>query len=452
MKLLRSWEISPDVLGQLLQRPPLEDMPVSEHAMERTAALFGRRLTPLEAVGLILEEVRRRGDEAVLELARRIDGADLTEDGLYATEAEMDQAVRELDSELRDAIDQAIENVRWYHEHQRRHSWFTTTPEGAVLGQRILPLKRVGAYVPGGSAPLLSSGIMCVVPAKVAGVPDVIVATPAGADGRVNPGLLATLRLAGADRVLKIGGAQAIAALAFGTPSIPAVDKIVGPGNTFVQLAKKLVFGRVGIDSLAGPSEVLILADRTANPEYIAADMLAQAEHAPEAAAILLTTDEALAHLVIAALERRVAALPRGAVAVAALERWGRAVVFPALDEAIVWVNRWAAEHVEVMTQDPWGVLPKIHNAGAVFLGAISAEVIGDYVAGPNHILPTNGTARFSSPLSVDDFVKRSSLIAYTEAAMERNGVHAIRLAEVEGLDGHAESLHVRLANGRPTG
>lgn len=445
LRIVDTRETAPEELARLFTRPALEDMAVAPAVQTRTAELFGEPLPPAEAVARIVAAVRERGDAAVADFARRLDGMDLPPALFFVTETEIDAAYRTAQPEMVAAIRRARDNIRRAHESQLRQDWWVTMPGGSVLGQRCVPMERVAACVPGGRFPLVSTALMAVVPAKVAGVSEVIVATPARGEGQINPYILIAAREAGADRILRIGGAHGVAALAYGTETIPAVDKIVGPGNVFVQLAKKHVFGRVGIDAIAGPSEILVLADASAPPAFVAADLLSQAEHDTEAAAWLLTTDKALAHAVAAEVERQLAALPDPEVARTSLERWGLIAVCRDWDEAIALANRLAAEHVELMLQDPIGVLPRLRHAGAVFIGPHSPEVMGDYVAGLNHILPTNGTARFASQLSVDDFVRRSGVVAYSAGSFAAEGEAAARLATIEGLTAHRRAVEVRL-------
>lgn len=447
MRRVETATSNPEELRLALVRPTLEEAAVSPAVARRTAELFGEELTPLEAVRRILADVETHGDAAVIEYTERIDGVKLEAERLFVDPDELAEAKRQISSEAMEAIRTACERIRRFHEAQRERSWFIHGPYGELLGQRIAPLERVACYVPGGSAPLLSSALMSVVPAKVAGVDEVIVATPPGPGGRVNPHILAAAAEAGADRVLRVGGAQAIGAVAFGTTWIPKVDKVVGPGNLFVTLAKKLVFGRVGIDALNGPSEIAVVADDGADPRWVAADLLSQAEHDPEAAAILFTDSPRLADAVAEEIERQLESLPRKEIARESLERWGAIVVCRDLDEAIEWVNVIAPEHVELIVEDPWDRLEQVRFAGAVFLGPWSTEPIGDYVAGPNHILPTNGTARFASPLGVYDFVRRTSVIAFNRRAVEGVAAAGICFGEVEGLEAHARAIKRRVGS-----
>ncbi len=445
VRIVRTTDMPWDQLVQLVQRPPLEDMEVDETVAQRTAELFGEPLTPGQVVDRIVEDVRRTGDAAVADYARRLDGMDLPPAQFFVSDEEIEAAYEEAEPPVVAAIRRARDNIQRVNEAQKRQDWLLTMPTGAVVGQRYVPMERVAALVPGGRFPLVSTALMAVVPAKVAGVDHVVVVTPGGKDGRVNPYILVAAKEAGADQVLRIGGAHAVAALAYGTETIRAVDKIVGPGNVFTQLAKKRVFGRVGIDAIAGPSEILVLADGTAPPEYVAADLLSQAEHDTEAAAWLVTADEHLALAVQEELQRQLAQLPDPAVARASLERWGLIAVCRDLDEAVLLANMLAPEHLELSVREPLDVLNRIRHAGAVFVGPYTPEVIGDYIAGSNHILPTNGTARFASQLSVDDFVRRSGVIMYTQGAAVTEGRDVERLAEIEGLPAHARAMRVRM-------
>lgn len=445
MKRIETSKSNPEELRLALLRPALEETELSPAAARRTAELFGEALTPLEAVRRILADVEAHGDAAVVEYTERIDGVKLDPETLFVDGDEIARAREEIPPENLEAIRTACERIRRFHEAQRERSWFIHGPQGEILGQRIAPLERVACYVPGGRAPLVSTALMSVVPAKVAGVGEVIVATPPGPGGRVNSHILAAAAEAGADRVLRVGGAQAIAALAYGTTWIPKVDKIVGPGNVFVTLAKKLVFGRVGIDALNGPSEIAVVADGSADPRWVAADLLSQAEHDTEAAAMLFTDSPRLADAVLAEVDKQLETLPRREVARESLERWGMVVVCRDLDEAIEWVNAVAPEHVELIVSDPWAWLDRVRFAGAVFLGPWSTEPVGDYVAGPNHILPTNGTARFASPLGVYDFVRRTSVIAFNRQAVEAVAAAGVRFGRLEELEAHARAIEARL-------
>jgi histidinol dehydrogenase len=380
---------------------------------------------------------------------REFDGYEITPAQFLVTEEEFAAAYEQIDEAFLATLRKAKENIRVYHEKQKRYSWFDPTPGGSILGQKITPLERVGVYVPGGKAAYPSSVLMNIIPAKVAGVDEIIMVTPPGKSGKVNPGTLVAAREAGVDRVYKVGGAQAVAALAFGTETIPKVDKIVGPGNIFVALAKKAVFGYVSIDSIAGPSEILVLADETANPRYVAADLLSQAEHDEMASAILVTTSQALADQVSVLVHEMAAGLARREIIEKSLENYGYILVASTMEDAIAVTNEIASEHMEIMTKDPFSLMPKIRNAGAIFIGEYSSEPLGDYLAGPNHVLPTNGTARFFSPLSVDDFIKKSSIISYTREELEAVWPDVVRFAENEGLTAHANSIQVRFTEER---
>ena len=396
-----------------------------------------------ETVRGIVETVRSGGDAALVNYTATFDKVSLT--GIEVPAAVLDAALEALPRALRDTMERAAANIRRFHERQRQNSWFDASPDGCLLGQKVTPLDRVGVYAPAGTAPLPSTVLMDVVPAKVAGVREVILCSPPDAMGSVNPMVAACARIAGVDRVFAVGGAQAVAAMAYGTESVPRVDKIVGPGNIFVTMAKKQVFGVCGIDMIAGPSEVLVLADETADPRFIAADLLSQAEHDPLASSVLVTTSAELADLVEAEVARQTALLPRADIVRLSLDAYGAIVVVPDLAEGVAVSNRIAPEHMEVLTEDPMALLGSIRNAGAIFLGAWSPEPLGDYFAGPNHTLPTAGTARFFSPLSVDDFVKKSSVIFYNRASFEEASEDIIRFASAEGLEAHAASIRVRM-------
>jgi len=397
-----------------------------------------------DRVNAILDRVRKEGDEALFSYTKQFDGAEINADSIRVTKAEIEEAYAAVDASLVEVIRKSLVNIRSFHEKQKRCGWFDTTPEGTILGQRITPLSRVGVYVPGGKAAYPSSVLMNIVPAKVAGVETVVMCTPPDKQGKVTPATLVAACEAGADCIYKAGGAQAIAAMAFGTESIPKVDKIVGPGNIYVALAKKAVYGFVSIDSIAGPSEILVLADETANPKYVAADLMSQAEHDEMASAILVTTSETLAKETAAWIDRFLPTLSRRAILEKSLTDYGYLLIAENMDEAIDAVNEIASEHLEIVTRDPFMTMTKVKNAGAIFLGESSSEPLGDYFAGPNHVLPTNGTAKFFSPLSVDDFVKRSSIISYSREALEAIHGDIIRFANAEHLTAHANSIAVR--------
>ena len=392
----------------------------------------------------IVDGVKERGDAAVFEYTEKFDKTKIDKNGIRVTEAEIQEAMSQVEPELLEVMKKSMANIRAYHEKQKRYSWFDTKPDGSILGQKVTPLSSVGVYVPGGKAAYPSSVLMNIIPAEVAGVPRIAMVTPPGKDGKVNPVTLTAAHLAGATEVYKVGGAQAVAALAFGTESIPRVNKIVGPGNIFVALAKKAVYGHVSIDSIAGPSEILVLADDSANPRFVAADLLSQAEHDELASAILVTTSMELAEAVSAQVELFVKQLSRKEILEKSLENYGYILVTDTLEEAIEAANDIASEHLEIVTRNPFEVMTKIQNAGAIFIGEYSSEPLGDYFAGPNHVLPTNGTAKFFSPLSVDDYVKKSSIIYYSKEALEPVHQDIIAFAEAEHLTAHANSIRVR--------
>lgn len=392
----------------------------------------------------ILEAVRTKGDEALLAYTEQFDGAKLTAESLEVTEEEIRTAYEQTDPALIDVIRKALVNIRGFHEKQRQNSWITTENSGIILGQKITPMERVGVYVPGGKAAYPSSVLMNIVPAKTAGVHEVIMMTPCGADGKINPAVLTAAREAGADRIFKAGGAQAIAAMAYGTETVPKTDKIVGPGNIYVALAKKAVYGSVSIDSVAGPSEILVLADETANPRFVAADLLSQAEHDEMASAVLITTDRTLAEKVQEEIEGFLRVLSRKEIIRKSLDRYGCILIAEDRAAAIDAANAFAPEHLEIVMRDAFEAMTSIRNAGAIFVGEYSSEPLGDYFAGPNHVLPTSGTARFFSPLSVDDFVKKSSIVHYSREALERIHEDIEQFARCEQLTAHANSIAVR--------
>lgn len=392
----------------------------------------------------IVDHVAKEGDKAVFAYTEKFDHAHITAETVKVTQAEIDAAYQEIEPELLAVIRKALVNIREYHEKQKQYSWFDSKPNGTILGQKVTALSRVGVYVPGGKAVYPSSVLMNIVPAKVAGVGSIIMTTPCNAEGKVCATTLVAACEAGVDAIYKVGGAQAIAALAYGTQSIPSVDKIVGPGNIFVALAKKAVNGFVGIDSIAGPSEILVLADETANPRYVAADLLSQAEHDELASAILVTTSETLADKVSAEIDEFVKQLSRKDIITKSLDNFGYMLVADTMEDALDAVNQIASEHLEIVTKNPFEVMTKVQNAGAIFMGEYSSEPLGDYFAGPNHVLPTNGTAKFFSPLSVDDFIKKSSIIYYSREALEPIHKDVIAFAEAEQLTAHANSIRVR--------
>lgn len=417
---------------------------ILENLLKRSPNSYGKYEA---SVAAILADVKEKGDEAIFEYTKKFDGAEINADNIVVTKAEIEEAYSLVDAQLVDVIRKALVNIRDYHAKQKQYSWFDSTPDGTILGQKVTPLNRVGVYVPGGKAAYPSSVLMNIIPAKVAGVNQIIMTTPPGKDGKVNPGTLVAANEAGVDVIYKVGGAQAIAAMAYGTASIKKVDKIVGPGNIYVALAKKAVYGHVSIDSIAGPSEILVIADETANPRYVAADLLSQAEHDEMASAILITTSSELANKVSEEIEGFVSVLSRSEIISKSLENYGYILIAKDIEEAVETANEIASEHLEIVTKDPFTVMTKIRNAGAIFLGEYSSEPLGDYFAGPNHVLPTNGTAKFFSPLSVDDFIKKSSIISYSREALEPIHEDIIKFANAERLTAHANSIKVRFEN-----
>ena len=398
-----------------------------------------------DSVNAILANVKENGDKALLQYTKDFDKADINASNIKVTEEEIKEAYDRLENpELVQVIRRSLKNIKEYHEKQKQYSWFDSKPDGSILGQKVTPLSRVGVYVPGGKAAYPSSVLMNVIPAKVAGVEQIVMVTPPGKDGKVNPNTLVAANEAGVDVIYKVGGAQAIAALAYGTESIAKVDKIVGPGNIYVALAKKAVFGYVSIDSVAGPSEILVLADETANPRYVAADLLSQAEHDELASAILVTTSEELANKVSEYVDMFLSKLKRKEILQKSLDNYGYILVTDTMQDAIDTANDIASEHLEIVTKNPFDTMTRIKNAGAIFLGENSSEPLGDYFAGPNHVLPTNGTAKFFSPLSVDDFIKKSSIISYSREALEPLSEDIQKFAKAEGLTAHANSIRVR--------
>lgn len=392
----------------------------------------------------IIEQVRTRKEEAIFEYSLKFDKCTTTKENFEVTKEEIKAAYSELDEHFIQVMKDSAQNIKTYHEKQKRNSWFDAKEDGTILGQKITPMQTVGVYVPGGKAAYPSTTLMNVVPAKVAGVPNIIMTTPAGSDGKVNPATLVAADIAGVDRIFKVGGAQAIAALAYGTEMIPKVDKIVGPGNIFVALAKRAVYGHVSIDSIAGPSEILVLADESANPRYVAADLLSQAEHDEMASAILITTSKKLAEEVSKEVDIFVNELSRKEIIQKSLDHYGYILLAEDMDTAIEAANEIASEHLEILTVNPFDTMTKIKNAGAIFLGEYSSEPLGDYYAGSNHVLPTNGTAKFFSPLNVDDYVKKSSIISYSREALQKVHKDIELFAQKEGLTAHANSIHVR--------
>ena len=414
---------------------------ILENLLKRSPSSYGKYEM---AVAQILDKVKQEKDQALFGYTKEFDKADITAENIKVTEEEIKEAYEQVDPSLLAVIRKALVNIRTYHEKQRQNSWFTSSENGTMLGQKVTPLYRVGVYVPGGKAVYPSSVLMNIVPAKVAGVPNIVMCTPPGRDGKVYPTTLVAAREAGADVIYKVGGAQAVAAMAFGTESIPKVDKIVGPGNIFVALAKKAVYGHVSIDSVAGPSEILVLADDTANPHYVAADLLSQAEHDEMASAILITTSTELAKKVQSEIEGYLKVLSRREIIEKSLENFGYILIADDMDEAIEAANEIASEHLEIVTANAFEVMMKIRNAGAIFIGEYSSEPLGDYFAGPNHVLPTNGTAKFFSALSVDDFIKKSSIVYYSREALKEIHKDIVQFATAEQLTAHANSIAVR--------
>lgn len=397
-----------------------------------------------KTVNDIIEDVRTRNDEAIFEYTMKFDKCEMSADRIRVTKEEIQEAYKQLEDDFVATMKHSAENIRKFHQKQLHNSWIVPEDDGSILGQKITPISISGVYVPGGKAAYPSSVLMNVIPAKVAGVSRIIMTTPPSAAGKVNPGTLVAADIAGVDEIYKVGGAQAIAAMAFGTQSIPKVDKITGPGNIFVALAKKACFGYVSIDSIAGPSEILVLADETANPRFVAADLLSQAEHDEMASAILITTSEELAQQVSREVDAFTNVLSRKEIICKSLENYGYIFVAENMEQAIDAVNEIASEHLEILTKSPYEVMTKVKNAGAIFLGEYSSEPLGDYFAGPNHILPTNGTARFFSPLNVDDFLKKTSIISYSKDALQAVHKEIELFAEKEGLTAHANSIKVR--------
>ena len=414
---------------------------ILENLLKRSPNSYGKFEN---SVNEILANVKANGDEALFNYTKEFDKADINASNVVVTQEEIDEAYKLVDSGLIEVIRKSLVNIRSYHEKQKQYSWFDSKPDGTLLGQKVTALARVGVYVPGGKAAYPSSVLMNVIPAKVAGVDEIIMCTPPGKDGKVYPTTLVAAKEAGVDVIYKVGGAQAIGAMAYGTASIPKVDKIVGPGNIYVALAKKAVFGYVSIDSVAGPSEIMVLADETANPRYVAADLLSQAEHDEMASAILVTTSEELAAKVSEEVDGFVKELSRKEIIQKSLDTYGYILIASSMSEAIDVVNEIASEHLEIVTKNPFDTMTRVRNAGAMFLGEYSSEPLGDYFAGPNHVLPTNGTAKFFSPLSVDDFIKKSSIISYSREALEviHNDIESF--AKAEHLTAHANSIHVR--------
>ncbi len=428
---------------RMLKKPAFDQVELNPKIREANKKLFGRDMTAAEIVDMIVNEVRAEGDKAVIKYTKLIDRTEFTADEFLVTEGEYEAAYEAADPEIVESLKRAAANVRQYHQEQKPNSWMTYRGQGSLLGQSVIPLDRVGIYVPGGTAAYPSSVIMNAVPAAVAGVGEIIMMVPPK-DGKINPYVLVAAKEAGVSKIFKIGGAQAIAAMAFGTETIPRVDKITGPGNIFVTLAKKAVYGHCDIDMLAGPSEILIVADETADPAYTAADMLSQAEHDMLASSIVITDSKELAARVAAEAEKQLKQLPRQEIARASLDKNGLIIVAEDIMQAIELANVSAPEHMEILTKEPFQLLPYVRHAGAVFLGAYSPEPLGDYFAGPNHVLPTGGTARYYSVLNVETFMKRTSLISYTQPELNRVSDDIIRLAEAEGLQAHANAIRIR--------
>ena len=443
MKIVKAREVGEREVERLLTKAAFDEVELNPKIRESNRKLFGRDMSAAELVRQIVGDVRRDGDKAVIHYTKLIDRVELTPENLLVSEAEFEAAEQAADPAVVASLRKAAENVRRYHQEQKPNSWMTYRDQGSILGQSIIPLDRVGIYVPGGTAAYPSSVIMNAVPAVVAGVREIIMMVPPK-NGKINPYVLLAARAAGVKKIYKIGGAQAIAAMAFGTETVPRVDKITGPGNIFVTLAKKEVYGHVDIDMLAGPSEILIVADKTADPVYTAADMLSQAEHDPLASSIVITDDEELAGKVAVEAEQQLAKLPRREIAQASIDRNGLIVVAEDMMQAMRFANVSAPEHMELLTAQPFQLLPYVRHAGAVFLGAYSPEPLGDYFAGPNHVLPTGGTARYYSVLNVETFMKRTSIISYTQPALAAVSDDIIRLAETEGLQAHANAIRLR--------
>ena len=443
MKIIQASKVGEKTIERLLTKAAFDEVELSPKVREANKKTFGKDLTAAELVRRIVGDVRHEGDAAVLHYTKLIDRVDFAPKDFLVSEAEYAAAEKEADPAVVVSLRKAAANVRKYHEEQKPNSWMSYREKGSILGQSLIPLDRVGIYVPGGTAAYPSSVIMNAVPASVAGVSEIIMMVPPK-NGKINPYVLIAAREAGVKRIYKIGGAQAIAAMAFGTETIPRVDKITGPGNIFVTLAKKEVYGHCDIDMLAGPSEILIVADETADPVYTAADMLSQAEHDPLASSIVIVTDVALADKIAVEAEKQLAKLPRQEIARASLDRNGCIIVAEDMMQAMRFANTSAPEHMELLTKDPFQLLPYVRHAGAVFLGAYSPEPLGDYFAGPNHVLPTGGTARYYSVLNVETFMKRTSLISYTQGALSDVSEDIIRLAETEGLEAHANAIRLR--------
>lgn len=443
MRIINVKDMGLEAVEKLLKKPAFDQVELNPRIREANKKLFGADLTAAEIVDRIVGDVRRDGDEAVIKYTKLIDRTEFTPEEFVVTEAEYEAAYQEADPAVVDSLRKASENVRRYHQEQKPNSWMTYRDKGSILGQSVIPLDRVGIYVPGGTAAYPSSVIMNAMPAVVAGVKEIIMMVPPK-NGKINPYVLVAAKEAGVSKIFKIGGAQAIAAMAFGTETIPRVDKITGPGNIFVTLAKKAVYGHCDIDMLAGPSEILIMADKTADPAYTAADMLSQAEHDMLASSIVITDSPELAEKVAVEAEKQLKVLPREEITRASLDRNGMIIITEDIMQAVELANVSAPEHMEVLTEQPFQLLPYIRHAGAVFLGAYSPEPLGDYFAGPNHVLPTGGTARYYSVLNVETFMKRTSIISYTQEQLDAVSDDVIRLAEAEGLQAHANAVKLR--------
>ena len=443
MRIINVKDMGLEAVEKLLKKPAFDQVELNPRIREANKKLFGADLTAAEIVDRIVGDVRRDGDEAVIKYTKLIDRTEFTPEEFVVTEAEYEAAYQEADPAVVESLRKAAENVRRYHQEQKPNSWMTYRDKGSILGQSVIPLDRVGIYVPGGTAAYPSSVIMNAMPAVVAGVKEIIMMVPPK-NGKINPYVLVAAKEAGVSKIFKIGGAQAIAAMAFGTETIPRVDKITGPGNIFVTLAKKAVYGHCDIDMLAGPSEILIVADKTADPAYTAADMLSQAEHDMLASSIVITDSPELAEKVAVEAEKQLKVLPREEITRASLDRNGMIIITEDIMQAVELANVSAPEHMEILTEQPFQLLPYIRHAGAVFLGAYSPEPLGDYFAGPNHVLPTGGTARYYSVLNVETFMKRTSIISYTQEQLDAVSDDVIRLAEAEGLQAHANAVKLR--------
>ena len=443
MRIINVKDMGLEAVEKLLKKLAFDQVELNPRIREANKKLFGADLTAAEIVDRIVGDVRRDGDEAVIKYTKLIDRTEFTPEEFVVTEAEYEAAYQEADPAVVESLRKAAENVRRYHQEQKPNSWMTYRDKGSILGQSVIPLDRVGIYVPGGTAAYPSSVIMNAMPAVVAGVKEIIMMVPPK-NGKINPYVLVAAKEAGVSKIFKIGGAQAIAAMAFGTETIPRVDKITGPGNIFVTLAKKAVYGHCDIDMLAGPSEILIVADKTADPAYTAADMLSQAEHDMLASSIVITDSPELAEKVAVEAEKQLKVLPREEITRASLDRNGMIIITEDIMQAVELANVSAPEHMEVLTEQPFQLLPYIRHAGAVFLGAYSPEPLGDYFAGPNHVLPTGGTARYYSVLNVETFMKRTSIISYTQEQLDAVSDDVIRLAEAEGLQAHANAVKLR--------